>query len=79
MRAFRYQVWHQKKNIAQVQKFSFGLAVGYWPCLLAPYVRFDLWHVQIYFWFGLPSYQFQRLTRFSKTASQRRATGALQV
>lgn len=64
--AFRWQMWHQSLNADRMKKFSFGFGFGYWPCLLAPYIRFDVWHVQIYFWFGLPSYQFQRIRRFYK-------------
>ena len=35
---------------------AYGLRLGYWPCLKAPYIQvaFHRWRFEL--WFGLPSY-----------------------
>ena len=35
---------------------GYGLRVGYWPCLRAPYVQVALHHWRVEVWYGLPSY-----------------------
>jgi hypothetical protein len=36
--------------------WGFGARLGYWPCLRAPFIRFDVatWIIEV--WYGLPSY-----------------------
>jgi hypothetical protein len=36
---------------------GYGLKVGYWPCLRAPYIEvaFHRWRLDL--WYGLPSYR----------------------
>ncbi len=38
--------------------WSFGLKVGYWPCLRAPFVRLDVGPTIVEFWVGWRSYIF---------------------
>lgn len=35
---------------------SLGVRFGYWPCLRAPFVSFDLGSWRLDVWYGLPGY-----------------------
>jgi len=35
---------------------EFGLRVGFWPCLKAPFVTVTFWRWRFDMWLGLPSY-----------------------
>jgi hypothetical protein len=37
----------------------FGLKVGFWPCLQAPFIQFAFHRWILEVWFGLPSYRFK--------------------
>jgi hypothetical protein len=45
-----------KRNAEGRHALGYGLRLGYWPCLKAPYVQiaFHRWRLEV--WFGLPSY-----------------------
>jgi hypothetical protein len=53
---FRAAIRAGKRNAAGKYALGYGLRVGYWPCLEAPYVQvaFHRWRIEA--WFGLPSY-----------------------
>jgi hypothetical protein len=36
---------------------GYGLRIGYWPCLHAPYVQIVVHHWRLEIWDGLPSYR----------------------
>jgi hypothetical protein len=43
---------------------GYGLRIGYWPCLLAPYVQIAFHHWRVEIWHGLPSYKAPDLTEY---------------
>jgi len=55
-RRFRLEVRTSKERDGRFA-LGYGLRVGYWPCLKAPFlqVAFYRWRVEV--WHGLPSYQ----------------------
>lgn len=57
MRRFRYQLERTKRSPQGTHAHGYGLRVGYWPCLKAPYVQVALaiWRLDV--WHGLPSYR----------------------
>lgn len=36
---------------------AYGLRIGYWPCLKAPFIEIALHHRRYQLWHGLPSYK----------------------
>lgn len=40
------------------QVFRVGICVGYWPCLLAPFLQISVGKKTIDIWFGMPSYRY---------------------
>lgn len=55
MRAFHLARRLSRKSPEGRHAWSFGLRVGYWPCLLAPYVAVDFGKHRLEAWYGLPS------------------------
>jgi hypothetical protein len=53
----RAMLRNNKRSAAGSPAIGYGLKVGYWPCLLAPYaqIAFHRWRLDI--WYGLPSYR----------------------
>lgn len=56
MRRLRCTIRETHRNGNLVTK-AFGLAIGYWPCLRAPYIQITVWTRRIEFWYGHPSYK----------------------
>jgi hypothetical protein len=56
LRKLHIMVRPSRRGVAG-QAIGYGLKVGYWPCLKAPFVQLALhrWIVDV--WFGLPSYR----------------------
>jgi hypothetical protein len=54
-RRFRVMVRPSVSAVAG-RAIGYGIRVGYWPCLKAPFfsVSFHKWHIDL--WHGLPSY-----------------------
>jgi hypothetical protein len=52
--AFHSQSRHLKVRADGVRSCGFGLQVGYWPCLKAPYVSLVFLFHRHDLWFGLP-------------------------
>lgn len=55
MKRLRFQSRETHRNGALITK-AFGLAIGYWPCLGAPYLQVTVWTRRFEVWYGLPSY-----------------------
>lgn len=55
-RRFRRQLIRNRQSPEGRTALGFGIRIGYWPCLKAPYVQiaFALWRLDL--WHGLPSY-----------------------
>lgn len=51
--------WMLRRTTARSPKgvyvSRFGLSVGYWPCLRAPFVQLSLGSRHFELWYGLPS------------------------
>jgi hypothetical protein len=39
---------------------NYGLRVGYWPCLRAPFIQIAIHKWLVELWFGYPSYKSRR-------------------
>lgn len=57
MRAFRCGVSRTKTSPAGKHALGFGVRVGYWPCLRAPYVQLAFGSRRYALWYGDPSYR----------------------
>lgn len=57
MRRPHFQIRRNKRSPKNVPVTAFGLRVGYWPCIRAPFIQLGLLYWQFEAWFGLPSYQ----------------------
>jgi hypothetical protein len=53
---FRTAIRAGKRSPEGRYALAYGLRIGYWPCLRAPYVQlaFHRWRIEA--WYGLPSY-----------------------
>jgi hypothetical protein len=54
-RMWRREIRRNKTNIDGETVISFGLRVGYWPCLKAPFLRFFWWKINGEVWYGQAS------------------------
>jgi hypothetical protein len=56
MHRFHAAVRVGKRNAEGHYALAYGLRLGYWPCLKAPYIQvaFHRWRIEV--WLGLPSY-----------------------
>jgi hypothetical protein len=54
-RKFRVEVRNNRESPEGQVHICFGIRVGYWPCLLAPYVQLAFWKWRLDIWHGLPS------------------------
>ncbi len=57
MMKLRWQIRPLRRSPGGVPMLAFGVRVGYWPCLKAPFVQvvFAKWRAEV--WFGLPTYK----------------------
>jgi hypothetical protein len=64
-RTLRVQLERTKRSPQGTHALGFGIRLGYWPCLRAPYVQFAfaIWRLDV--WHGLPSYRGSEGRRFS--------------
>jgi hypothetical protein len=55
-RKFRWAIRTGKRGV-EGYATAYGLRIGYWPCLRAPYLQiaFHRWRIEV--WHGLPSYR----------------------
>lgn len=53
----RWLVSPTKVNAAGRHATGYGLRVGYWPCLRAPYMQLAFGRRRLDVWFGDPSYK----------------------
>ena len=56
-RKFRWMIRDSLKRKDGKSSLRFGIIIGYWPCLHAPYIQFGLGTKLFDLWFGLPSYR----------------------
>ncbi len=54
---FRFVVWKHRESPDGRRVISFGLRVGWWPCLQGPFVSLSIGRVSLDLWYGLPSYR----------------------
>jgi len=55
MKRLRFMVRPHRRSPEGKPVVSFGLRVGYWPCLEAPFLSLEIGAVSLDLWFGLPS------------------------
>lgn len=55
-RKFRFEIRNSKQG-APGFSLGYGVRVGYWPCLKAPYIQVAWHRWRLELWYGLPSYQ----------------------
>lgn len=53
----RTQLRELKRSPEGSRAIGFGVRVGYWPCLFAPYAQATFLFWQFDIWYGLPSYK----------------------
>lgn len=58
-RRLRLQSRQLKRRPDGARAFGFGVRIGYWPCLLAPYLQLTVLFWQIDLWHGTPSYKLE--------------------
>lgn len=61
-RRFRHMIRHNRKSPEGKPALSFGVRVGYWPCLKAPFISLACGPISLDFWHGLPSYRNQHVS-----------------
>lgn len=61
-RRFRFQIWHNRKSPEGKFALAFGMRIGYWPCLKAPFISIACGPVALDLWHGLPSYRDQHIS-----------------
>ena len=54
-RRWRYQIRHTARNDEGKSVIGFGLRVGYWPCLRAPFLQISMGVYNLDIWWGGPS------------------------
>lgn len=57
MRRLRTKLQRNRRSDSGVTALGFGVRIGYWPCLKAPYVQFAVAFWRLDVWHGLPSYR----------------------
>ncbi len=55
-RGFRFSCRAATRSPEGRPVLAFGLRVGYWPCLRAPFLELAVGRWRLDFWHGLPSY-----------------------
>ncbi len=54
-RKFHYSIRKGQESQEGKPVLAFGMRVGYWPCLRAPFISLSLWNLRIDVWHGLAS------------------------
>ncbi len=58
-----------RAQIKDLEYVSFGVRLGYWPCLKAPYLQIVFAGWRCDFWYGLPSYRYGEKEKIRKKLS----------
>lgn len=54
-RRFRTLLRPTRSNEKGEQVIGFGIRIGYWPCIRAPFIQFAFWKWNLDVWYGLPT------------------------
>lgn len=59
----RFMVYHNYRSPEGYRAWSFGVRIGFWPCLMAPFISFSTGPVSLDFWLGYPPINGKRQPR----------------